>query len=70
MMIKKVFRDRPKHDWTSHSADAFRYLAIVWKDEDSPILKDSRIKGLHVGETDVTLRELWNQPQPRRNDRI
>ena len=27
---KKVFRDRPKHDWTSHSADAFRYLSIVW----------------------------------------
>jgi len=46
---KKVFRDRPKHDWTSHSADAFRYLSLVWKDEDSPILKDSNVKGLHVG---------------------
>jgi len=58
---KKVFRDRPKHDWTSHSADAFRYLSIVWKDEDSPILKDTRIKGLHVGQTDVTLDEMWKQ---------
>jgi len=58
---KKVFRDRPKHDWTSHSADAFRYLSIVWKDEDSPILKDSRVKGLHVGQTDVSLDELWKQ---------
>jgi len=58
---KKVFRDRPKHDWTSHSADAFRYLSIVWKDEDSPILKDTRIKGLHVGQTDVSLDELWKQ---------
>jgi hypothetical protein len=58
---KKVFRDRPKHDWTSHSADAFRYLSIVWKDEDSPILKDNRIKGLHVGQTDVSLDELWKQ---------
>jgi hypothetical protein len=67
---KKVFRDRPKHDWTSHSADAFRYLSIVWKDEDNPILSDSRIKGLHVGQTDVTLRELWNQPQVKRNERI
>jgi phage terminase large subunit len=56
---KKVFRDRPKHDWTSHSADAFRYLSIVWKDEDSPILKDNRVKGLHVGQTDVTLDEMW-----------
>ena len=67
---KKCFNDRPKHDFTSHSADAFRYLSIVWKDEDSPILKDSRVKGLHVGQTDVTLRELWNQPQIKRNDRI
>jgi hypothetical protein len=58
---KKIFRDRPKHDWTSHSADAFRYLSIVWKDEDSPILKDSRIKGLHVGQTDVTLNEMWKE---------
>ena len=58
---KKVFRDRPKHDWTSHSADAMRYLSIVWKDEDSPILKDTRIKGLHVGQTDVSLDELWKQ---------
>jgi hypothetical protein len=58
---KKVFRDRPKHDWTSHSADAMRYLSIVWKDEDSPILKDTRIKGLHVGQTDVTLNEMWKE---------
>ena len=58
---KKVFRDRPRHDWTSHGSDAFRYLSIVWKDEDGPALKDSRIKGLHVGETDVTLNEMWNE---------
>jgi hypothetical protein len=58
---KKVFRDRPKHDWTSHSSDAMRYCSIVWKDEDSPILKDNRIKGLHVGQTDVSLDELWKQ---------
>jgi len=58
---KKVFRDRPKHDWTSHSADAMRYLSIVWQDEDTPILKDTRVKGLHVGETDVTLNEMWKE---------
>jgi phage terminase large subunit len=27
----KTFRDRPKHDWTSHSADAFRYLSMAWR---------------------------------------
>ena len=25
---KKVFRDHPRHDFTSHAADAFRYLAV------------------------------------------
>jgi phage terminase large subunit len=25
---RKVFRDHPRHDWTSHAADAFRYLAL------------------------------------------
>lgn len=25
----KVFRQRPLHDWTSHGADAFRYLAMM-----------------------------------------
>lgn len=29
----KVFRDTPKHDWTSHGADAFRYLAMAWRDQ-------------------------------------
>lgn len=27
----KAFKNQPKHDWTSHSADAFRYLAMAWK---------------------------------------
>jgi len=67
---KKCFNDRPKHDWTSHSADAFRYLSIVWKDEDSPILKDTRIKGLHVGQTDVTLNEMWKETPKVTNRRI
>jgi hypothetical protein len=25
------FKDRPKHDWTSHGADAFRYLATGYR---------------------------------------
>lgn len=28
----RVFRDAPKHDWTSHAADAFRYLAMAYKE--------------------------------------
>ncbi|MCD0415694.1 hypothetical protein LOC51_00570 [Rubrivivax sp. JA1024] len=28
---KKTFRANEVHDWTSHYADAFRYLAMAWK---------------------------------------
>ena len=28
---RKVFSDKPLHDWTSHAADAFRYLAMGLK---------------------------------------
>jgi phage terminase large subunit len=27
----RVFKDNPEHDWASHGADAFRYLAMAWK---------------------------------------
>ena len=28
----KVFKSVPKHDWTSHAADAFRYMAMAWRE--------------------------------------
>ena len=28
---KKVFRANPLHDWASHYADAFRYMALAWR---------------------------------------
>ena len=30
---RKMFKDQPKHDWSSHGADAFRYLAIGFRPE-------------------------------------
>ena len=27
----KLFRDAPAHDWSSHFADALRYLAVGWE---------------------------------------
>lgn len=27
----KAFKETPKHDWSSHTADAFRYLAMAWR---------------------------------------
>jgi phage terminase large subunit len=28
----RVFKNEPKHDWTSHAADAFRYLCMAWRE--------------------------------------
>jgi len=33
---KKFFRDKPRHDWTSHYSDAFRYACLVWREEMKP----------------------------------
>lgn len=30
---RKVYHDRPLHDWSSHGADAFRYLALGLREE-------------------------------------
>jgi hypothetical protein len=67
---KKVFRDKPRHDWTSHGADAFRYLAIVWKDEAKIVDPEAPIRGVFVGKTDVSLNELWKETKVKANNRI
>jgi hypothetical protein len=36
---RKVMKPSPLHDWSSHAADAFRYLSMAWKD---PEKKDSK----------------------------
>lgn len=42
----KVFRDNPKHDWTSHAADAFRYMAMAWKELQPEPKKEDAIAAL------------------------
>lgn len=33
----KAFKNTPRHDWTSHSADAARYMAIAYRDMVAPL---------------------------------
>ncbi len=66
----KAFREKPRHDWTSHPADAFRMLAVAWREADKdakPIEKP--MLGITVPQTSATLDELWHM-QPRRTGRI
>lgn len=67
---KKVFRDKPRHDWTSHGADAFRMLAIAWKEEEVKSPKDNSIRGVVVGQNTVTLEELWKTGPVKTSGRI
>jgi phage terminase large subunit len=56
---KKVFRDKPRHDWTSHGADAFRMLSVAWQDEAEIARQNAPIRGITVGQNEVTLEEMW-----------
>jgi phage terminase large subunit len=40
----KVYKDRPKHDWSSHGADGFRYFAVSYKkqSESLPVYQPNR----------------------------
>jgi len=68
---KKVFSDKPLHNWASHGADAARMAAIAWQEEAKLPHKDDSIRGLFVGQTDVSLNEMWKQnPQTTSRGRI
>lgn len=45
----RAFKDNPRHDWTSHSADAFRYLAMAWREMAPPPEKPEPERRLNVG---------------------
>jgi phage terminase large subunit len=65
---KKVFRDKPRHDWTSHGSDAFRMLAVAWQDEADTIKQNQPMRGISVGQNEATLEEMWKST-PKTQDR-
>jgi len=62
---KKRYRDRPRHDWTSHAADAMRYMAIAWREDAAPTKAAPEPKFWES----QTLEELW-QTAPKKSNRI
>ena len=69
---KKAFRDKPRHDNTSHCADAFRMMAVAWR-ENKPKIEEIvdifPVKGQNGRIVTAPLDDLWNE-KPRKNDRI
>jgi phage terminase large subunit len=62
----RVFRDNPKHDWTSHAADAARYLGMAYREiKPSPVEPKKPVKGVQ----DMTWNDLMDMQQPTRRER-
>ena len=45
---KKAFRANAIHDWTSHPADAFRYLAMSWRPAPRLVAKEPERRGIVI----------------------
>jgi hypothetical protein len=63
----RAFKDAPKHDWTSHTADAFRYLCMAWREQAKPEEKPELppVKAI----TDYKVEEMWKFAK-RPRDRV
>lgn len=63
---RKTFKDRPRHDWTSHGADAFRMMALAWRE-----MAGDQPKPEPRFFPDITANELfWPKEQAIRDLRI
>jgi hypothetical protein len=60
----KTFKDKPRHDWTSHAADACRYMTMAYQEiEAEPPRKEPRYL------TDLTIDESPTSSQSLRPSR-
>lgn len=64
----RAFKDNPRHDWTSHTADAFRYLAMAWREMSPAPAKPAPVRMLNVGVVGgATFNDLIRPLGERRN---
>jgi phage terminase large subunit len=62
----RVFKDKPRHDWTSHRSDSMRYLAMAYRELVPRAVPDPG-RRLSVGALNgVTLDDMWPKPGVRR----
>ena len=66
----KSFRQTPKHNWTSHGADAARIMAVAWRSEDhKPQINPERALIVGPG-NQSTLNDMWAGSKRTRRARI
>ena len=62
----KIFSSDPKHDWASHDGDGFSYGCLIMQLAAPPDKsKGKPIRGITVGDNQVTLDELWKEKLTR-----
>ena len=64
----KAFKDKPRHDWTSHAADAFRYLAMAWRERAKP--EPAPPRPLYKPMEEITWDELEELEGEERQERV
>jgi phage terminase large subunit len=66
--VKKVFKEQPNHDWSSHYADGFRYFAIVARKRKLAKPKEE-FRGLPARPSlgTYTLEDLWKSHKSGRS---
>lgn len=66
----RVFKNVPKHDWASHPADSFGYLAMAWREFIAPVAPPPppRFRGLN----ELTIEEYITAETggPEKRDRV
>jgi len=60
----RAYKDTPRHDWTSHYADAFRYMAMAWREMAVPEAASAKpvVKGINQ----YTVDEMWAEAARQR----
>jgi hypothetical protein len=53
----RVFKTTPRHDWTSHGSDAWRYLSVAWKE---PMATEEDMIPLERLREDLRRPRTWN----------
>ena len=56
---KKTFSSEPLHDWASHDGDGFSYGCLIMTLAEPPKPPPEPMRGVFVGQTSVSLDELW-----------
>jgi len=55
----KTFSSEPLHDWASHDGDGYSYGCLIMQLAAPPPPPPDTMRGVHAGQTQVTLDELW-----------